>query len=150
VKVFTSRSAWQGFLRRAKRAYPLEHVEALWGHATVDAFRILKFNRIRLKLDKDGNPIQTQNELEYTAKEIKRQKDLAKAAGLEFLGTVHTHPGKDDDPAASEDDHVGAVKDGEKMMGVVHLFRADRKKPFTCVPRWWFPQKPIPFEILPD
>jgi proteasome lid subunit RPN8/RPN11 len=144
LKVIVSTNTWRGFLRRAKRAYPLEHVEAIWGQETVDAFRITKFRRITLS--KESN----KQEVFYTAKEIKRQKSLAKEAGLEFLGTIHTHPSEDSDTAASENDHVEAVKDGEKMMGVVHLYKKGRQKPFICNPRWWFPQKPLPFEILPE
>jgi proteasome lid subunit RPN8/RPN11 len=150
LKVIVSAKTWQGFIRRAKRAHPLEHVEAVWGQETIDTFRIMRFNRIRLKQRPDGTTIQSKDELEYTGTEIKRQKGLAKEAGMIFLGTVHTHPSADSDPAASEDDHVGAVKDGEKMMGVVHLYKKGRKKPFKCITRWWFPQHPIPFEILPE
>lgn len=147
MKVFTSRSAWQGLLRRAKANHPREHVEALWGIQTIDAFRILRFNRIQL------NPQKPHDEwgLEYTKKETERQKKLAKAAGLEFLGTVHTHPLEEHDAVPSEDDHLGAIKDGERIMGIVHLYKPKRRNSrFVYTARWWFPQKPVSFEVLPD
>lgn len=147
MNVVVSKTAWQGFLRRAKRAHPLEHVEALYGLETVDTFRIAKFARIKLS-EKDPN---TSKEIGYTAKEVKRQKQLAKEAGLEFLGTVHTHPQVDHEHVPSEHDHIEAVKDGEKMMGIVHLYKpAGRKSHFVHTARWWFPQKPMAFTILPE
>jgi proteasome lid subunit RPN8/RPN11 len=152
MKVFTSRSAWRGFLRRAKANFPKEHIEALWGHETVDTFRIVKFSRVRLKIDRlTGKILQSESELEYTRREIERQKKLAKEAGLKYLGTIHTHPDAEFDPSPSEEDHLSGIKDGDSVMGIVVLVKP--KKPgarFHATPRWWFPQKPCTFEILPE
>ncbi len=133
----------------------MEHVEALWGHETVDTFRILRFAPIRLgdptngvKKEEAGDP--EVDEIYYTRKEAKRQKQLAKEAGMEFLGTVHTHPHIDHEHVPSEMDHIIAVKDGEKMMGIVHLYKPKRSARFQCTVRWWFPQQPLAFEILED
>jgi hypothetical protein len=147
LKVITGHSLWKGFLRRAKDSHPKEHVEALWGQETVDTFRIIKFNRIRLQ---EGKP-HTSCGLEYTKKEMDRQKRLAKEAGLMFLGTVHTHPLEEHDHAPTETDHNWAVKDGERIMGVVNLFKPKKKNSrFVYKVGWWFPQSPAAFEILPE
>lgn len=147
MKVLTNRSAWQGFLRRAKVNHPREHVEAIWGHQMVDTFRVVKFSRIRLQ---KGAP-NTEWELKYTTRETLRQKKLAKEAGLEFLGTVHTHPLEEQEPAPSETDHYDAFKDGERVMGIVNLVKPKAKNShFKYTVRWWIPQKPISFEVLPE
>lgn len=142
IKVVTSESAWAGFVRRAKRAFPNEHIEALWGDETVDSFRITNFKAIKvLKSTKKG--------IEYDEAELKRQKWLAQKAGKTFLGTVHTHPRKDFDTAPSSLDHHDSSKD-EKIIGVVVIYKKKDSERFLVEADWWFPQKKIEFEMLPE
>jgi hypothetical protein len=141
-KVITFDVAWHGYMRRAKKAFPNEYVEALWGVPTVDSFRITDFVKLRA--------IGSKNHIECydDSTEIKRQILEAKAAGKEFLGTIHTHPSKAFDTAASTTDHHSAVQDGERIMGVVVLHKKGRR--FISEVEWWFPQPKIEFELLSE
>lgn len=136
-------SDWKKLLRRAKSKHPLEFVEAIWGTETVDSFRISDFNRMRIK---DA----AKNSLEYDDEEIVRQKALAHAAGKTFLGTIHSHPHVDYSPAPSDTDHEEGILKGERVMGILHLWKDRKTKRFCHDIAWWFPQSRIPFEVLPD
>lgn len=141
-KVLTSETAWAGFLRRAKRAFPNEHIEALWGDETIDSYRITHFKRIKVNRA-------TSTCLDYDDTELKRQKWLAEKAGKTYLGTIHTHPREDFDTAPSQTDHHRCSKD-DKIMGVVVLYKKKDTKRFVAQSDWWFPQKRIDFELLPE
>lgn len=142
IKVIASEVAWEGFLRRAKRIFPNEHVEAIWGEETVGSYRITDFKRLKT--------ISSPGSIDYDDSEIKRQKWLATQQGKIFLGTVHTHPSKKLDTAPSETDHREAAKDGEKVMGVVVLYKKKDSNRFVIETNWWFPQPLIEFVLLPD
>jgi proteasome lid subunit RPN8/RPN11 len=142
MKVVSSEKAWQGFLRRAKSHYPKEYVEALWGAETVDSFRVVEFRKMKLDVTTSGT-------IDYSDEEATRQRVLAKEEHLNFLGTIHTHPRKDSDTSPSQHDHVEAVKDGERIMGVVYIFQRSSKR-FCIRVDWWFPQTPLDFVLLED
>lgn len=140
-KVVTTEAAWSGFMRRAKKAFPKEHVEALFGVATVDSFRITEFKKLSSSA--------TKSKLECTdATEIQALTVRAKKEGNEFLGTIHTHPSAEYDTAASTTDHHDGVRAGERIMGIVVLDKKGRK--FTSDIEWWFPQPKITFELLDE
>lgn len=145
IKVVTSEKAWNGFVRRAKRSFPGEHVEAIWGEETVDSFRITDF--VRMRVNKENC---NKNTIDYDPSELKRQKWLAEKVGKTFLGTVHTHPSAGYDTAASETDHYEGAKDGEKVMGVVVLYKKKDSNRFIVQNSWWFPQQKIEFVLLPE
>lgn len=140
VKVITREDAWAGFVRRAKRAFPQEHAEAIWGEETVDSFRITDFAKLRT--------VTTTTTIAYDDSEIKRQKWLAEKSGKLFLGTVHTHPYASSDSAASAFDHHEAAKDGERVMGVLVLYKKNDR--FKEEVNWWIPQRRIEFVLLPE
>lgn len=143
IKVVTSKDAWAGFIRRAKRAFPKEHMEALWGEETVDSYRITDFKRI--KASSTGSSLDADNKAE-----AKRQRWLAQQSGKTFLGTVHTHPRADYDTAPSAQDHVDGIIDGEKVMGVVVIYKKKDSTRFVTEIDWWFPQAKMEFELLPE
>lgn len=143
IKVVTSEKAWAGFLRRAKVTFPNEHIEALWGEETVDSFRITDFKKIHV--DKTTN-----NSIEFNDAETVRQKWLAASEGKVYLGTVHTHPSKSYDTAPSEVDHHEGAKDGEKVMGVVVIYKKKDSNRFVVHTNWWFPQSKLDFVLLPE
>lgn len=142
IKVVTSEAAWAGFVRRAKHAFPNEHVEAIWGEETVDSYRITDFKRLKTYCSPGA--------IDYDEAEIKRQKWLAQKANKSFLGTVHTHPSKSYDTAPSEFDHREGAKDGEKVMGIVVLYKKKDSERFIIEVNWWTPQPKIEFILLPE
>lgn len=140
IRVIARPRDWNGFIRRAKKAFPKEHCEALWGDATIDGFRITKFAPMKM------NAVDDNATVDYDAAEIHRQAHAAVAEGTNFIGTVHTHPDKDYDTAASTFDHHAGSNDGERIMGVVVLYK-DAKEKFVVKTDWWLPQPRIAFEL---
>lgn len=138
MRVFASETEWKSFLRRAKAAFPNEHCEAVWGEETVDSFRVTDFKKMRLSA--------TCKTIEYDDIELKRQKWEAQEAGKKFLGTVHTHPGKDYDSAPTAHDHHTAALDGERIMGVVLLYKNTAGTRYIIETNWWFPQRRLEFQ----
>lgn len=143
IKVVTRKDAWSRFVRRAKAVFPREHAEAIWGEETVDSFRITDF--IKMKLNKDKCNTTT---IDYDDAELKRQKKLAEKAGKIFLGTIHTHPYASSDSSATTTDHHEGAKDGERVMGVLNLYKKDGR--FKEEIDWWVPQKKMEFVLLPE
>lgn len=142
IRVWVGEKAWKGFLRRAKKAFPKEHIEALWGTETIDSYRVTDFKNIRITKS-------TSSSIEYDDNELKRHKWLAQKSGKAFLGTVHTHPRASDDTAPSKLDHHDGAKE-EKIMGVVVLYKKKESERFVVEHDWWIPQPKIEFELLPE
>lgn len=141
MRVVVSANAWKNFLRRGKSHYAHEIVAALWGYETVEAFRVSRIHPMRVKAGRFW--------CTYDDEEISRQKMLAAEAGLKFLGTIHTHPHPDCDPSPSARDHIDSLGHGEKLMGIIHLWK-DKNGRFKTDVAWWFPQRKIPFEVIDD
>lgn len=141
IRVVTSQDAWNGFLRRAKKAFPKEYMEVIWGVETVDSYRITDFKKIHTAK-------QTQRGLEYDDVTLEKLKWQAAQEGKEFLGTVHTHPRAEFDTSPSQEDHTHAVSGGEKVMGVVVIYKKNNR--FVVETDWWFPQRKIEFILLPE
>jgi proteasome lid subunit RPN8/RPN11 len=141
LRVIAQARDWKGFIRRAKAAFPREHCEALWGQVAVDGFHVAKFVQIKTNAAETNH-----STVDYDDEELHRQMLNAAREGLDFLGTVHTHPDKDYDTAASTFDHHAASKDGERVMGVVVIYKTDKNK-FVVKTDWWIPQPRIEFEL---
>lgn len=141
-KVLVGETAWAGFLRRAKAAYPKEYIEAIWGVETIDAYRITDFKRIKVNRC-------TTRSIEYDEIELKRQVHLAKKENKTYLGTVHTHPSPNFDSAGSRIDHHDSMKE-EKLMGIMVIYKKKDSNRFVTETDWWFPQRKIEFELLPE
>ena len=140
IRVIARPHDWKSFIRRAKEAFPKEHCEALWGNATVDGFRVTKFAAMKTNAVSDNATV------DYDEDELQNQMVAAAREGFTFLGTIHTHPDKEFDTAASTFDHYAAAKDGERVMGVVVLYKNDKNK-FIVKTDWWIPQPRIAFEL---
>ncbi len=76
------------FRRRALTHYPLEHLEALWGKVRGDILYIHAF----VKVDHKPGHIT----LKYDDIELDEHAEDAAEIGLEYLGTIHTHPNVDE------------------------------------------------------
>jgi proteasome lid subunit RPN8/RPN11 len=142
VKVIVEKQAWQRFLKRVKAKYPKEHIEAIYGHETVEAFRIISFNKVKVTEA-------TSTSIDFDEMEMRRQKWQAEKQGLKYLGTIHSHPHKNSDSSPSKQDYVGAIYDGEKMMGILHIYKRINDR-FDIQVDWWLPQAPLNFQILQD
>lgn len=135
MQIHINDEAIQGFLRRAKYHYPCEHIEALWGSAPVGSFHIVQFHPMRTQ--RSGRSY-----VKYDDMEISRQRILARNAGLECLGTIHTHPQKEYDTSPSAMDHMSALHDFELVIGICYLYKKPSGR-FHIETSYWQPQKPL-------
>jgi proteasome lid subunit RPN8/RPN11 len=119
------------FRRRALRRFPLEYIEALWGQIRGDILYICAF--VRMEVDKA-----TIKSLYYDEQELDFHVEDAKEAGLQFLGTIHSHPNCEDTRFGDTD--LENVQDsGEIVMGIAAIQRIGegRKKRKRCILEYW-------------
>jgi proteasome lid subunit RPN8/RPN11 len=84
TKIVVDKKEEAKFRRRALNCYPYEHIEALWGYVRGDVLYICAFMAMEHKV--------TIKTIHYSDHELDDHEDDAREAGLEFLGTIHTHP----------------------------------------------------------
>lgn len=140
MKVYIKKSVWEGFISRAKKKYPKEYIEAIWGTETIEGFRISKF----AKVEHTG----TKKSIYHDDFDIKSQDWLARQEGLNYLGTVHTHPHITYDSCPSTTDHKESFRLGDRIMGIVVLYKKNGR--FKIEHDWWFPQPSLKFIILDE
>ena len=66
----------------------------------------------------------------------------AKAAGLTYLGTIHTHNGNIHEEIPSGADNLGAIASGEYFFDIDSIHRQPAGRLRHDV-KFWFPQRPI-------
>lgn len=119
MKVLVSKSELAKFRRRVLRSYPRERIEMLWGkQISADEFHIHIFEQIPHKGTHNSVQYDNQGEVEISEQD-------AEEAGLQQLGTIHSHPDCHD-AAPSEYDHDGAVAVGDLISGIA-LVATDRQ-----------------------
>lgn len=84
TEIVVSRTAEKAFRRRALRAFPLEHMECLWGKIRGDKLHIHAFMPIKHK----GKAA----ELTYEDHDLEDHEEEAIESGYSLLGSIHTHP----------------------------------------------------------
>jgi proteasome lid subunit RPN8/RPN11 len=84
TKIVVDKKEEEKFRRRALDHYPFEHIEALWGRVRGDVLYICAFMAMEHKV--------TIKTIHYSDQELDDHEDDARDAGMEFLGTIHTHP----------------------------------------------------------
>ena len=140
MKVYTNKKEWEGFLSRAKKAYPKEYIEAIWGTETVEGFRISKFVKMK--------HVSTTKAIYHDDFDIKKQDWDARQEGLNYIGHLHTHPKSSYDSSASSTDHKESFRLGDRIMGIVVIYKKNNR--FVIIPEWWFPQPTLDFVILDE
>jgi proteasome lid subunit RPN8/RPN11 len=88
-RVHVNRRAEQGFRRRARKAFPVEYIETLWGRIRggalyVHIFMPLHHGSVGWKNDIPAN-------LWYDPEDLEDQEDEAREHKLDYLGTIHSH-----------------------------------------------------------
>jgi proteasome lid subunit RPN8/RPN11 len=134
MRVVVDRNEEKKFRRRAMRRMPKEYIELLFGHVHDDSIVICAF----VEIDHESTP----QALTYDTEDLERQVDLAAKSGLEYLGTIHSHPHRPD-TMFSETDARDSLGREDIVFGILAI--DDSKRPWKCVTDYW--PKVKPFEV---
>ncbi len=131
--ISVDRSAEAAFRRRALKAMPNEHIEALWGYVHDGIAYVCVFMPVK----HEGSP----EELTYDPAELLTQKRDAHAYRMEVLGSIHTHPDRDE-TIFSEGDLRELQTYPEMIMAIcaIELVEGKRRK---CHIAYWPGIKPL-------
>lgn len=123
---------------RAGRQYPNEYIETLWGiRKGKSGCNVLLISVIPQTGDAHTCSV-TGSDDDFCA----YLKATAKATGLTFLGTIHTHNGNEHYEGPSPADNLGAIASGEYFFAIDCIHRAPSGRLRHDV-KFWFPQRPI-------
>jgi proteasome lid subunit RPN8/RPN11 len=136
MKITVDKTAWRNFVRRAKYKFPKEYIEYLWGKETKAYYHITRFIKIPHTA--------TQVSIYCDEGTFACQQKLAKAQGLTCLGSIHTHPHYKD-CSASQTDHEESYEEGEKIIGILALYKNNKINRLQPYIRWWVPQPIMDF-----
>lgn len=134
AKVVIDRSLLTNFVARAKRRYPKEYIEALWG--TIDGATV--YIHALYPVDHKGTPRRCSLPDDW----LEQQKQMAEEENLIMLGSLHTHP--DCYPVPSSDDLVDALGSGETIMGICEL--SNKNDRFSSKVSFWPCMAPLKVE----
>jgi proteasome lid subunit RPN8/RPN11 len=110
------------FKKRARQAHPLEYLELLFGRVTdtlVDIVSIVPIKHVAT-LNSEG-----ERTLDYDTKDLAPLKEIAGKSGLEWIGTIHSHPDYEHF-FASEQDNDSARDNGEKVFGIYSFTKSPK------------------------
>jgi proteasome lid subunit RPN8/RPN11 len=116
MRIFCNRNVWRAFVRRAKRRFPKEYIEAAWGRTMKDGVHIYAFT--------DMEHVATKNSVIYDPEENK-EHELAEK--LQYLGTIHSHP-KYTDASPSENDWRDAMNEDEMTIGILAIWEKNGRR----------------------
>jgi hypothetical protein len=151
--IYFPRELERGFKRRARVAFPLEHIEAIAGDfdAWSGGVRIKALLDMAHTRHKDGRGLTMLDADDNDHNEVEFVKKWAEELGHRWLGTIHTHPGNDTCHEMSLTDHRQGWAEGELVSGILHLYRVgnppvglkpDRRR-WNSRLAWWIPQPEI-------
>lgn len=129
TKIVVDKKEEAKFRRRVLDRYPYEHMEALWGQIRGDVLYVCAFIRMEHQI--------LVKHLKYDESELDEHEEDAREAGLEFLGTIHSHPDCADN-RFGDTDLADAQESQECIMGIaaIETKRKDKKtKKWKKLPR---------------
>jgi proteasome lid subunit RPN8/RPN11 len=133
-KVIVDRKEENKFRRRALRKFPNEYIEVLFGYIENECLRVTNFVPVAHK----GQP----GKCDYFQEDIDAQNELANTLDLRVVGTIHTHPFRDD-ALASVEDYRSCVYGQDLVIGIMSLTKKKGRRRVTDVAYW-------PLKATPD
>ena len=109
------------FRRECKRAFPNETVAVLFGERIEHGLRIDRIEVLPHTGDENGLQVQDRHIRNSKIKALRQQSD--------WLGTIHSHGSTPDCstcPHLSDTDIRSAIKMGETICGVVHVYNGGK------------------------
>jgi proteasome lid subunit RPN8/RPN11 len=123
------------FRRRALRRMPSEYIETLFGIETRAEYVVCAFVEIE--------HIATPTSLDYDDEDLERHKLLAARSGLILLGSIHTHPHRED-ALFSDLDMRELLRLDEKVMGILAIDTSGARR--RCTVAYWPQIQPLAVE----
>lgn len=117
MKIITSRSLLLAFRRECRERFPIENLACIWGHREGDEVHIERI--VPLPHDAD------EHQANYDTRHITASKIKALKAGMEWLGTIHSHCTTRKASAChhlSPADVETAIDNGEIVSGICYVF----------------------------
>ena len=131
VRVVVDERAIGGFIRRAKKNFPKEHIELMWGKVRKGVAKIYFFRSLEYK--------STSNYVEYEDAEFEAQRYEAKENGYILLGTIHSHPNSQDS-TPSLLDWRESIDSKEIVSGICAIWKKNGRKHASI--NFWPPVSP--------
>ena len=129
LKVEVSSSELRRFRRQAKRLFPREILSVLAGEVSSGLVRVHWIST--------PPTVGTKESVALTQEDWAEARKLFRKEGLQFLGTIHTHPYNIMvSNSLSSEDVCGAAEIGEKIYAVCTVWRPDGEKFRTHV-QWY-------------
>lgn len=123
MQVRIDRNLLRGFVRRAKRRFPDEYIETLFGYADGKTYTVRALEELEHSTDIEPNELVIEDEIEPCEK---RGKYLR-------LGTIHSHPQLTADKrivadcAPSETDWIDQKEQWEVVTGICFLYQRGKQ-----------------------
>lgn len=139
MKIVVTRNDLLVVRRQARQAFPNEFMACLWGLRTESEIIIRQFRAIP-HTGTDFSAI-------YDPADVRRSKQAALRAGLEFVGTIHSHPYESQSQIItcehlSPDDLKTSAVNGEVISAVIYVYNHGRSTQVF----WYEPS--LPPEII--
>jgi proteasome lid subunit RPN8/RPN11 len=128
MRVIVDKDEERKFRRRALSHMPNEYMEVMYGYVEDDTLVVCAF----VDIDHEGTP----KSIAYDQEEIDRQKGLAEKSGLVLLGTIHTHPDREEG-IYSECDARDSYHNEEKLFAICSIHMKSGKR--RTVDIWYWP-----------
>lgn len=127
------------FKKRARSKDPMEYLEVLFGRKSRTAVEIVSIVPIKhlATLNSDGG---ADCNYEYSA--LEPLKQIAATNDLEWLGTIHSHPGYRH-TRPSESDNESALYNEEKVFGIYAFAKSPGGRCTYSKVSFFFPQHAI-------
>lgn len=120
-KIQVDKHAEAGFRRRALKAYPKEYIETLWGYIRDGVAYVCVFMPLK--------HTSTPHYVDYDHIDLRSQHREAQEYELEVLGSIHTHPDRDDAIFSENDLRELQEQDNpEKIMAICAIEKGKRRK----------------------
>ena len=142
LKVTIDQKTLNAFKRRARKTFPTEHCEAAWGKVTLTEVIVDRLVEVPYTAGTDGLSAYCN----VTYEEWDKCAAAAKEAGLDLIGSIHSHPADFGDSITfpSSWDNESAVEYGEQIIGIYSI---EKDKKTGRVKKtnvsWYLPQRPI-------
>jgi len=128
------------FFKNAKKVYPKEYIEAIFGKITKGRVYIYMLVPFGHKADERA--------IQVDLEDYEDLYDEALGHGYKLLGTIHTHPGsRSFDTSPSMTDWFDAIDTEEIITGICAIGKRKGEPNLSCSASFWVPMLPCEVQV---